>query len=319
MIRNKINKFQYFKKKDFFFIQAKILLAKRTKWFFFKNHFIKYYKLKKKKKIEISIEEPIKRKVVRNIESKIKKKGITVHKTNKKKKILTRRIIRKNKYFIIHKIKKLREKILKKQKYRERKLKAVQKFSFNYLHSRKLVIACSLFRWKKARFFFKNNFKIKKHFKLVYFNLLGTKNLRRLLYYKKTEATVPYNRVFIKPEMRIDIFLWRNGFCLTPLLVKDFLRKRIVFLNNKSAHSIREVKAGCLLHLIFNKTIHYKCYLQKIRTIYIGKSLYSYYPLYAQKDSYLLTLKVLYDYTSFKLKDQIRIIHSPISLYNLKK
>ena len=160
---------------------------------------------------------------------------------------------------------------------------------------------------------------MKRHFKLIFFNLIGTKNLKRLFYYKTTETTVPYNRVFIKPEMRIDIFLWRNGFSLTPLLVKSFLRKKNIIINNKKISSITQIKAGALLHLLFNKIIHYKYYLKKIRKRYICKSLYSFYPLYAQKDSYLLTLKLLYDYNSFKLKDQIRIIHSPISLYNLKK
>jgi len=160
---------------------------------------------------------------------------------------------------------------------------------------------------------------MKKHFKLIFFNLLGTKNFKRLFHYKTTEGVVPYNRVFIKPEMRLDIFLWRNGFSLTPLLVKSFLKNKNVLINNKKVSYITEIKVGALLNLIFAKIIHYKFYLRKIRKKYIGKSLYSFYPLYAQKDSYLLALKLLYDYNSFKLKDQIRIIHSPISLYNLKK
>lgn len=298
-----------------FFLKKRILKFKRTKWKKIKSRIfysIKQYRIYKKRLISLRFG-----KFLNNI--RFFKKQIHNQNLFLSTHFLT--FLKKLKFFLIS----------KKYKKLKRNLKYKLKFFFNKPFYQKHQYFKKCFRL----FFF--NYKTLKlsnkyhtRYKFMFKNMLFMKctilkyyaGCFRVPFFKKQPTSIIYKtrlaNTFIKPELRLDIFLWRLKFFSSPYLARFAIQKKLILIND------------FIINKIFDKH-YYKLFLNKNDIISLNSNLkYTYkknlnmyltslyLPTFLEFDYYTNTIILLKSITTLNFKDINSILKEPLCVYQFR-
>jgi hypothetical protein len=298
-----------------FFLKKRIVKFKRTKWKKIKSkifYTIRQYNSYKKRLISLYSVRILK--ILSSFKQQILKKKLFLN-TN----FLS--FLKKIKYFLLS----------KKYKKLKRNLKYKLKFFFNkpfyqkYQYFKKCL---SLFFFNYKTLKVSNKFHIR--YKFLFKNMLFMKSTI-LKYYSgcftvRFFKTQPQSAFFkmrllttlVKPELRLDIILWRLKFFNSPYLARFAIQKKLVLVNN----------------LIINKTFqkqYFKVFINKGDIISLNSSLN--YDYQKNKNSYFLSLYLPstfeFDYytntiillksiSTLNFKDINSLLKEPLCIYQFK-
>lgn len=169
----------------------------------------------------------------------------------------------------------------------------------------------------RSRFFFKNLLFMKSTV-LKYFNGCFSVN-----FFKKIFLTSFYREnlisIFIKPEFRLDILLWRLKFFNSPYLARFAFQNNLIFINNNLIfffYSLKQHFKRCLngVQLISLKSD--LIYSFKNNLNHFEKSIYI--STFLEIDYYLGNIIILKDLKNLNYKDINSILKEPINFYKFK-
>jgi hypothetical protein len=304
------NKFKYPNRNYIypFFFYTRIFKFNRPKWKF----------LKKK----ISILKNQKKKLLKNIIFKNKYlylKNINFLKYQIKKKIIFSKLFlnffkRFKKKFTKKKIKFLQKKIIYKKYLALNKNILLNSFFFDFIG-----IKSKTYSWKRVKFIFKENLFMKFAVSKYFAGSFSLSFFKRLLF-KKNSRNLNISFLFIKPEYRIDVLLWRLNFFSTPYLVRLALRNKKIkifknfnsFLNKGDFVNYNFfLKKGDTLKIAFDKTFNLKNNQKKrFRLVYM--------PSFVEVDYYTNTVVILKNFNDFTSLDLNTTMKEPLCFYKFK-
>ena len=169
----------------------------------------------------------------------------------------------------------------------------------------------------RSRFFFKNLLFMKSTI-LKYFN--GCFSIK---FFKKIYLTSFYKEnltsIFIKPEFRLDILLWRLNFFTSPYLARFAFQKKLIFVNNNSIFSFYSIKQHFKRCLVGIQLISLKSnliYFFRKNINHFKKSIYI--PTFIETDYYLGNVIILKNLENLNFNDINSILKEPLNFYSFK-
>ena len=306
----------------------------KNKWhvfcFFFKKRILRF-KRPKWGKIQLRISSSLK------------------HYNRYKKKIVTQKFCKFLKYLVYLKKKFIAKKVIKKKYtffFKQlnffllsryfKKIKRNLKFKLNYPYNNLKFFYNhkNFFRKNFKNFFFSFNSITVSHFitrsRFIFKNLLfmkasvlkyfngcfSIKNFKKI----SLSSTFKNNLIlmFMKPEFRLDILLWRLKIFISPYLARFAFQKNYISINNNSIlnttlkqYYTRTLKGTPLISL--NTKVKYS-YKQNLR--YFTKSFFI--STFFELDYYLGNIIILKNLNSLTFKDINSVIKEPLCLYKFK-
>lgn len=243
---------------------------------------------------------------------------------------------------------------LKKNKYKKKRinkkylffLKKLNHFLINrsFQNIKRNLIFKLEYPYFKQKFFFKKNFKNfffhfnytnVSHFlsrsRFFFKNLLFMKSIvlkyfygcLKVNFFKKLPKTTSYKNsiifMFIKPEFRFDILLWRLKFFTSPYLARFAFQKKLIYINKNythfsyfsKQHYTRCLKGFELIslksELAFSFKKNLKPYLKSLNLL-----------TFLELDYYLGNIILLKNLKILTFRDINSILKEPLSFYNFK-
>lgn len=299
-----------------FFFKRRILNFKRTKWKKIKSkifYLIRQYHTYKKRLISLKF-----CRFFKNI--KFLKKKLLLRKNTFNIKFI--KFFKRLKIFILtKKYKKLKRNLkyklnffFKKPFYQKFKFfqKCFNLFFFNYK-----ITKISSKQHIRNKFFFKNMLFSKISVIKYYYGCFSVK------FFKKQLLTKIYRQdlanLFIKPEFRLDILLWRLKFFSSPYLARFAFQKNLIYLNKFSTykqsanrHSFKKIlKRGDVIS--FKSTLKYK-YKKNLNSTIISLNL----PTVFEFDYYTNHIILLKNLIDLNFKDINSLLKEPLNFYHFK-
>ncbi len=182
-------------------------------------------------------------------------------------------------------------------------------FSFNYTNLSHFIT--------RSRFIFKNLFFMRSAV-LKYLNgCFSIKNFKKSSLFSTYKNNLIY--MFIKPEFRLDILLWRLKFFISPYLARFAFQKNLIYINNNfilgtnklKQHYTRSLKGHSLISL--NNKLQYS---YKQNTRHFAKSFFI--STIFEIDYYLGNIIILKNLNILTFKDINSILKEPLCLYKFK-
>jgi ribosomal protein S4 len=198
-----------------------------------------------------------------------------------------------------------KKKFLKFNKSKEIKNNILKNFYFNFI-----TIKSKVNSWQRLRFFYKETLLMKNvvrkyfdgQFSLTYFKRLFKKPRTRCF----TLASV-----FIRPEFRLDILLWRLKIFSSVFLAKIAIRNKQITVNGLNKNFDFYLTKGDIIKFSLIKTYTLKKYFLKyFKIIFI--------PSFIELDFYTNTIIVLKSFNNFKIEDFSSVIKEPLCLHKFK-
>lgn len=298
------------------FFKKRILNFKRTKWKKIKSRIFytnKQYILYKKKLINSKFLKFFKN--IRFLKKKIKLKRL---KLNKKFLCFFKRL----KFFLISKkYKKVKRNLkYKLDYYKIKKNLNLRKFNyfkkcFNLFFLNHKTFKFSHKYHLRNRFFFKNRLFMKISILKYYYGCFNVKYFRRepMREHHKTNIAI----TFLKPELRLDIILWRLKFFASPYLARFAFQTNKIFLNMLTAKNFTKhyyknsLKKGDLISFISSLKYRYR---NNLKTY--AKNLYL--PTIFEFDYYTNNVLLLKNLLELNYKDFNSVLKEPLALYQFK-
>lgn len=299
-----------------FFFKKRILRFNRPKWKKIQsriNYNLRHYKIYKKKIVTLKFCKFLKYLIL------LKKKLFLKKKLLKKYTFFLKKL---NFFLLTRKYKQLKRNLKLKLKFPFNQPKFFLKkkiffkknfknffFSFNFINISHFIA--------RSRFFFKNLLYMKSTI-LKYFNGCFSSK-----FFKKFTLITSYKSnflsMFIKPEFRLDILLWRLRIFNSPYLARFAFQKKLIFINNNltfnfyffKQHFKRCLKGIQLISLHPQLQFFFKKNLQ-----HFAKSLYL--STFLEVDYYLGNIIILKDLNMLTFKDINSVIKEPLCFYKFK-
>lgn len=299
-----------------FFFKKRILHFKRPKWKKIQaliNFNSRYYKIYKKKIVALLF-----------------CKFLKYLKFLRKKLILKMQL--KKKYLVF--IKNLKFFLLTRH-FRHIKRKLKLKLKFPFVHTKAFLKKKLFFKKNFKNFFFFFNFNPISHFinryRFFFKNLLFMKSIIlryfngcfSIKFFKNELSTSSYRQdlisMFLKPEFRLDIILWRLKFFTSPYLARFAFQQKFVTINNNftfnfyflKQHFTRYLNGVALISL--HTQIHYSF---KKNLQHFAKSLFL--PTFLEVDYYSSNIILLKNLNTLTFKDINSILKEPLCFYKFK-
>lgn len=292
-----------------FFFKKRILRFKRPKWkkiqsriFFVNNHYKKY----KSKIITLKFLKFLKYLFYL-------KKNKYIKKINKKYLKFFKNL---NSFLIKRSFKNIKRNLMFKLEfpYKRQKFyfkKNLKNFFFNYK-----VITASHFI-SRYRFFFKNLLFMKSVILKYFYGCFKVKFFKKLPKTKVYKDSIIF--MFLKPEFRLDILLWRLKFFNSPYLARFAFQKNLIFINNN------------LVNFSFSSKLHYTRLLNGYELLSLNSKLkYSFkknLKTYVQSlnlstfleiDYYLGNIFILKNLNILNFRDINNTLKEPLCVYKFK-
>jgi len=309
LFRNKWHVFSFFFKK-------RILNFKRNKWKKIKSkifYLIRQYHTYKKRVISLKFCTFFKN--IKFLKRKILVKNFTYN-----KKFL--KFFKNLKIFIItKKYKKLKRNLKYKLNFFFKK-PFYQKFNFfqrcfNLFFFNYKITKISSKQHIRNKFFFKNMLFAKVSIIKYYYGCFSVKFFKKQILNKVYKQDLA--NIFIKPEFRLDILLWRLKFFSSPYLARFAFQKKLIFLNKFSSveklfnkNSFKQIlKKGDVISFKSSLKYNYKKNLNStINSFYL--------PTVFEFDYYTNNIVLLKNLIDLNFKDINSILKEPLNLYQFK-
>lgn len=298
-----------------FFLKKRILNLKRTKWKKIKSkifYSIRQYHISKKRLISLYFIKFFKN--IYFFKKQILRQNL----------LLSMRFLnffKKLKFFLVSK------------KYK--KLKRNLKYKLNFFFNKPFYQKHQYFKKCLSLFFF--NYKTLKlsnkhhiRYKFMFKNMLFMKasllkyyaGCFAVTFFKKQSVSSLYktivSSVFIKPELRLDILLWRLKFFSSPYLARFAIQKKLILINNYTVNKIFSkyyfkifINKGDIISLSSNLKYDYK---KNLNTYF--RSLYL--PTFFELDYYTNTIILLKSVPILNFKDINSILKEPFCVYQFR-
>ena len=218
-------------------------------------------------------------------------------------------IVAKNKISnLTNQIKKLTQK--KKKKFRllnraELKNKILKAFFFNFVATISKVNS-----WQRLRFFYKESLLMKNAVRKYFDGQFSISYFKKLVK-KPRVRSFTLASLFIRPELRLDILLWRLKIFSSVFLAKFAIRNKQILVNGVTKNFEFFLGEGDVIKFSQIKTYNLKKYFLKyFKVIFI--------PSFIELDFYTNTIVVLKNFNQFKIKDFSSVIKEPLSLHKFK-
>jgi len=299
-----------------FFFKKRILQFKRPKWKKIQKRVcdsLKYYKIYKKKFGMLKFYRFLK-----NL--KYLKKKFLFKKKIKKKYIS---FFKKLKFFILSRyFKKIKRNLKFKLNYPFKNLKFLYKKKKKFKHNFKnFFFSFHFFQIShfitRSRFIFKNLLFMKSTVLKYYNGCLSVKHFKKILFSSKYKHNLIF--MFVKPEFRLDILLWRLKFFISPYLARFAFQNSLIYINNNlifkfnsfKQHFTRFLKGNSLISL--NSKLKY---FYKKNSRHFLKSFFL--STFFEIDYYVGNIIILKDLNSLTFKDVNSMLKEPLCLYKFK-
>jgi hypothetical protein len=198
-----------------------------------------------------------------------------------------------------------KKKSLKFNKIKEIKKNILKNFFFNFI-----AVKSKINSWQRLRFFFKESLFMKNAVRKYFDGQFS------LSYFKKSFKK-PHTRcfsissVFIRPEFRLDILLWRLKIYSSVFFSKRAIRNKKVTVNGLNKNFDFYLVKGDIIKFSQVKTYNLKKYFLKyFKIIFI--------PSFIELDFYTNTIVVLKSFNNFKISDFSSVIKEPLCLHKFK-
>jgi ribosomal protein S4 len=180
----------------------------------------------------------------------------------------------------------------------------------NSLYVNFKYLQCKFNSWQRARFFFKENLNMKNQIN-TYFDGGFSVKFYKSLFLNTYSRDYSLCSVFIRPEYRLDILLWRLQIASSLYFAEYIIKKKYVLINSKNVGLKHFVKEGDIIFLKNIKLFNFK----NCSDLYIFSNLL---PPYVEVDFYLGQFIILKNWTTFVSKDLISIVRAPLKISRIK-
>lgn len=168
----------------------------------------------------------------------------------------------------------------------------------------------------RSRFFFKNRLSMKISVLKYYYGCFNAK------YFKKESFQALYTNnlacTFLKPELRIDILLWRLKIFSSPYLARFALQNNQIFLNIFSNVDKTFIKNYYKIYLRKGDLVSLPTFRYKYRKNFNQYVTNFYLPTIFELDYYTNNFSLLKSLFELNLKDISSVLKEPLSLYQFK-
>lgn len=198
----------------------------------------------------------------------------------------------KKNFFRINKEKQLKKNILKN-------------FFFNFV-----AVKSKINTWQRLRFFFKESLLMKNAVR-KYFDGQFSLSYFKKAFKKPQTRCFSMSSVFIRPEFRLDVLLWRLKIFSSVFFAKKAIRNKQVTVNGLSKNFDFYLVKGDVIKFSQTKTYSLKKYFLKyFKVIFL--------PSFIELDFYTNTIVVLKSFNHFKIGDFSSVIKEPLCLHKFK-
>ena len=198
-----------------------------------------------------------------------------------------------------------KKKALKSNKIKETKTNILKAFYFNFVS-----IKSKINSWQRLRFFFKESLFMKNAVR-KYFDGQFSNSYFKKLFKKPRTRCFSISSVFIRPEFRLDILLWRLKIFSSVFFAKLAIRNKQVTVNGLSKNFDFYLTKGDVIKLSLVKTCSLKeHFLKYFKVVFI--------PSFIELDFYTNTIVVLKSFNNFKVDDLSSVIKEPLCVHKFK-
>jgi ribosomal protein S4 len=194
---------------------------------------------------------------------------------------------------------------LKFNKVKEIKKNILKNFFFNFV-----AVKSKINSWQRLRFFFKESLLMKNAVR-KYFDGQFSLSYFKKAFKKPQTRCFSISSVFIRPEFRLDVLLWRLKIFSSVFFSKMAIRNKQVTVNGLNKNFDFYLVKGDVIKFSQVKTYNLKKYFLKyFKVIFI--------PSFIELDFYTNTIVVLKSFNNFKIGDFSSVIKEPLCLYKFK-
>lgn len=194
---------------------------------------------------------------------------------------------------------------LKFNKVKEIKKNILKNFFFNFV-----AVKSKINSWQRLRFFFKESLFMKNAVR-KYFDGQFSLSYFKKAFKKPQTRCFSISSVFIRPEFRLDVLLWRLKIFSSVFFSKMAIRNKQVTVNGLNKNFDFYLVKGDVIKFSQVKTYNLKKYFLKyFKVIFI--------PSFIELDFYTNTIVVLKSFNNFKIGDFSSVIKEPLCLYKFK-
>lgn len=194
---------------------------------------------------------------------------------------------------------------LKKNRVKQIKKNILKNFFFNFV-----AVKSKTNSWQRLRFFFKESLFMKNAVR-KYFDGQFSLSYFKKFFKKPQTRCFSISSVFIRPEFRLDILLWRLKIFSSVFYSKIAIRNKQITVNNLVKNFDFYLAKGDIIKFSNLKTYSLKKYFLKyFKILFI--------PSFLEVDFYTNTIVVLKSFNDFKISDFSSVIKEPLCLHKFK-
>lgn len=199
----------------------------------------------------------------------------------------------------------LKKKIFKFNKTKVQKVNILKNLFFNFV-----TIKSKVNSWQRLRFFYKETL-FMKNIVRKYFDGRFSLSYFKKLFKKPRTRSFSLASIFIRPEFRLDILLWRLKIFSSVFFIKLAIRKKQITVNGEFKNFDFFLKKGDVIRFSQEKVYNLKKhFLKYFKVIFI--------PSFVELDFYTNTIIVLKNFNNFKVNEFSSVIKEPLCLYKFK-
>ena len=202
-------------------------------------------------------------------------------------------------------LKQSKKNFFKFNKIRQIKTNILKNFFFNFV-----TVKSKINSWQRLRFFYKESLFVKNAVRKYFDGQFSFSYFKKL--FKKPQTRIfSLSSVFIRPEFRLDILLWRLKIFSSVFFAKQAIRNKQVTVNGFLKNFDFYLVKGDVIKFSLTKIYSLKKYFLKYFKVVV-------IPSFIEFDFYTNTIVVLKNFNDFKIEDFSSIIKEPLCLYKFK-
>ena len=195
---------------------------------------------------------------------------------------------------------------IKLNKINQIKKNILKNFFFNFISVKSKVNS-----WQRLRFFYKESLFMKNAVRKYFDGQFSFSYFKKLFKKKRQTRCFSISSIFIRPEFRLDILLWRLKIFSSVFFAKQAIRKKQITVNGQYKNFDFYLVQGDIIKFSFMKTYNLKKYFLKyFKIVFI--------PSFIELDFYTNTIVVLKSYNNFKINDFSSVIKEPLCIDKFK-
>lgn len=173
-----------------------------------------------------------------------------------------------------------------------------------------IFIKSKIKSWQRLRFFYKEALLMKNVVRKYFDGRFSISFFKKLFKKAKTRSFI-ISSIFIRPEFRLDILLWRLKIFSSVFLVKKAIQNKQIVINDISKNFDFFLKQGDCIKVFLLKRANLKVYFLKyFKMVCI--------PWFAEVEPYTNSVAILKSFHEFNLANFFIIIREPLCVQKLK-